>query len=209
MKKAQQIDIDMSDGDDKKQEEAGDNTLEKIVEEEEPKDGRQTAPGAKTEAKVESVGKTYPTIAEPRTPMATVLPPKGPETQDFLNSIKPTLDSIKSVTGTVITLTGQDPNTIDISRKNSSGNDVDKSLEDLADEASKVMEKIFKFHATEFEGIEEEEPEENEEEEEKEEPEEEEEEEGEEEGDENSFDPSLKRKENFFWRNKPLLSGYS
>lgn len=124
----------------------------------------------------------------------TGYPLKGPETQDFLNKLKPILDTIKGIQNSVTTITGSEPSFIDINSKSS---ELEKNIEDLVSESAKVVEQIFQFRAVEFDGIEEDEPEDLDDEEEEEDKEEEEEgdyEEGEEDGDENIFDPSSKEK---------------
>lgn len=183
-------------------------TLEKIVEEDETRDanallqkiqasggGAVLAATATAMSKLDSDSKTFQTGTEPRTPLQQTLPSKGSETNEFLNQVKTTLDSIKSIQNTVITLTGSEPTILEINKKSHNLSDLDdvKGLEDLSNEAAIVMEKIFKFQAVDFEGTEEEEQEEAEEERDDFE-EEEEEDEGEEEGDESSFDQSLKEK---------------
>jgi hypothetical protein len=58
-----------------------------------------------------------------------------------------------------VSITGNDATTIDVSDDSEA-----KTAEECCDEAAQVMEKIFKFGAAEFEGVEEEEAEEEEEE---------------------------------------------
>lgn len=128
-----------------------------------------------------------------------MIPPKGPEIQEFLNSVKGDTEAIKGVQSTISTLTGNEASIIEINKKSSTSHlDDSKETGDCVAEAATIMEKMFKFQAVEFEGVEEEEPEEGEEEEEKEEATGEEEEpegeEAEEEDEETTFDPSLKEK---------------
>lgn len=152
--------------------------LEKIVEEEEPSKSKSSDKGLKEKKSMQHSDSEYPL--------------KGPETQDFLNKLKPVLDTIKSIQNTVSTITGSEPSFIDINKKSS---EPEKSIEQLVTESANIVEKMFQFRAVDFDGIEEDEPDENdEEEEEKEEEEEEEFEEGEEDADENIFDPSLREK---------------
>jgi hypothetical protein len=186
------------------------DTLEKIVEEDETSTANallnklHTSTGGTVLAAAASViskgggtdERTMATEVEPRTPTQNLLPLKGPETQEFLSSVKTQTDAIRNVQNTIITLTGNDATLIEVNKKGQLDFDDVKTLEECCGEAAVSMEKMFKFSASEFEGAEEEEPEEGEEEEEEEETgeEEAEEETGEEEGDEESFDPSLKEK---------------
>ncbi|RNA14893.1 Adenylate kinase 9 [Brachionus plicatilis] len=177
LKKVHSIEMEIKEEDEnaEKESEEDPKLLEKIVEEDELRDRK------KLDEKKSSIKSSEPGY-----------PLKGPETQEFLNKLKPILDTIKGIQNSVSTITGSDPSFIDINKKSS---EPEKSIEDLAAESANIVEKIFQFRAIDFDGIDEEEPEENdEEEEEKEEEEEEEFEDVEEEGDENIFDPSLREK---------------
>ena len=183
--------------------------LEKIVEEDETHaanimnklhgsvGGTVLAASASAMSKLSSSQRSFSTGVEPKTPTLKVLPIKGPETNEFLASVKASMDLIRGIQNTVVTLTGNEPTTIEINNKKATDiSNVVKSLDDCCQEAATSMEKIFKFTAVEFEGGEEEEPEEGEEEGDDEDFDEEggEEEGGEEEDDEENFDPSLKEK---------------
>ena len=153
--------------------------------------------------------KTMPTSVKPPTPIEHAVPMRGPETQEFLNSIKATSELIRSVQNTFITVTGNDPAIIEINKKppgdttpaqlatgtsGKLGLDDIKPIEEACREAARQIEKIFQHQAVDFEGVEEDEPEEGEEEEEEEVEDEEDEEGEEEEEDEENFDPTLKEK---------------
>jgi hypothetical protein len=141
---------------------------------------------------------TLPTGVEPRTPVLRVLPLKGPETLEFTNNMRAAMESITKIQSAIISITGNDATIIDIN----DSNDINeaKSIDECCAAAASVMEKIFKFSVTDFEGLEEDEAEEEEEvgEEAVEEETPEEEYGEEEEEDEDNFDPSLKdKKQNF------------
>ena len=178
--------------------------LEKIVEEDESHanallnklhsstGGTVLAASASALSKFDKSDASMSTGVEPKTPTLKLLPIRGPETAEFLSTVKSANDLIRSVQNTVVTLTGNEPTTVDINKK-TGGVDEVKSLEDCCKEAAISMEKVFKFTAVEFEGGEEDEPEEEEEGEEEEFDEDAVEEEDEDDDEEN-FDPSLKEK---------------
>jgi len=111
----------------------GGEALEKILEEDESRDGAHLLGGTKkehTQSKA-SIGNANNqsqsslatlTSVEPGTTVPSLIPRKGPETQEFLDSIKKTGDSLKSLQAQVISLTGSDPAFIDIN-KTASGNE--------------------------------------------------------------------------------------
>jgi hypothetical protein len=175
-----------------KDEESKKESLEKILEEDESKDSHQgkLSSGSK-------VGEqTFKSEVEPPTPVKAVLPIKGPETQEYINSVKASIELIKNVTNAFNTLTGSDAASIEINKK-VAGQQLDdiKNVEECCTEAAAAMEKVFRFAAVEFEGVDEAEAEEGEEEEEEGAGEEEQEEEDfDEEEEEDNFDPSQKEK---------------
>ena len=183
--------------------------LEKIVEEDETNaanllnklhgsvGGTVLAASASAMSKLSSDQRSFSTGVEPKTPTLRLLPLKGPETQEFLASVKASSDVIRSIHSNVVTLTGNEPTTVEINYKRSGDiSSVIKTLDDCCQEASASMEKMFKFTAVEFEGGEEEEPDDDDDGDAEEEDEEalEEEEGAEEEDEEETFDPSLKEK---------------
>ena len=154
--------------------------------------------------------RSFPTSVRPPTPVIRQLPEKGPESQEFSNTVKAYSDAIRNVITTVSNVTGNDAVTVDIYKPRlsatggeaatiggeSSIDEETKGLEEMCVESAQAIEKVFKFSASEFEGGEEEEVEEAEEEDDdsgEDEPEEEDEEE-EEEDEEKFFDPILKEK---------------
>ncbi|CAF0775596.1 unnamed protein product [Brachionus calyciflorus] len=206
LKKAQQIDLDLKDESDLDSEMNIDKTLtvdiiptqdeemktlEKIIEEEEPRDLNSV----KSDLSVEKISTENRSQSEKKSKKKSDInseyPSKGAETQEFLNQLKPSLDNLKNLQNTISTITGSDPAFIQI---NKSTKESEKSLEELTFESANIIEKMFKFSAVDFDGIEEEEPEENDEDDDKDDEEEEDFEEGEDEADENIFDPTLKEK---------------
>ena len=173
--------------------------LEKIVEEDESKDHHLNKNGSTTGTQNVPTEMTIPTGAEPRTPVLRALPIKGPETLEFTNNIRAAMESISKIQSAIVSITGNDATIIDI---NDSDNlNEAKSMDECCEAAANVMEKIFKFSVSDFEGMEEDEAEEEEEG--GEEAGEEESPEGEDEGeeeeeDEDNYDPSLKDKKQHF-----------
>jgi YHS domain-containing protein len=114
----------------------------------------------------ETKDKTFTTSVKPGTPVMRELPEKGPESQDFVNRIKFFYDSLRSLISAVITMTGNEPVNLDIYKKKADsasggkndGEDIEetnldnetKPLDECCIEASQIIEKIFKFQATEF-----------------------------------------------------------
>lgn len=168
------------------------DTLEKIVEEDEPRDSIASNAALKEFAKELSEPKKSIrklSITEPGFGESNYAPFKGPEVEELLKDIRNYADKLKLLQNSVSSNTGNEPYLLDIKKREQPsefGPIVDsKSDNELLLESENAIEGAFKYKAQEFEGAEEEEAEEEEEgeEEEVEEEEEEAEEEDEEEGD--------------------------
>lgn len=178
------------------------DTLEKIVEEDEPREinaaNKNAQNGKPLIAKQDRTQILGPTSYNG-------MPIKGPETQEFINNIKTILEQIRSIQNQVLNYTGNEGTILDINKNPAlRKNDLDefKSADELSEEAFNSIEKMFKYKASDYdaneadEGIEEEEEGGEEQGDEEQEREEQEEEGGDEEDD--VFDPILKDKKTQF-----------
>lgn len=135
----------------------GGEVLEKIVEEDESlarKDHHNqssTSIGNKNQ-QLESLTSIGSTSVELGTTAPSLVPRKGPETQEFLESVRKSSDLLKAIQNQIGNLTGSDAALIDINKEEG-----EKRLEDCCEEASTMMESTFKLQAVEYEGTGEEE----------------------------------------------------
>jgi hypothetical protein len=101
--------------------------LEKIVEEDESKDHSlnkkdQQSQQQQQQLTVPIVNQSQSSLAtttsvEPGTTASNLLPQKGPETHEFLESVKKTSEQLKIIQTQVISLTGQESALLDINKK--------------------------------------------------------------------------------------------
>lgn len=133
------------------------DTLEKIVEEDENLASNKTA--AVTNS-VAAATRSENSIVF-RQPLAELKPsdpiPKSPETQEFIGELKLENEQIKSLQNSIGSVTGGEPNVIEINYTPSdvaaaNADTLVKPVEEMCDEAYKVIEKNYKFVATDFEG---------------------------------------------------------
>jgi YHS domain-containing protein len=122
---------------------------------------------------------------------------KGPEVEEFLKVVREHAEKIKSIQNAISGSIVNEPVILEVNKGGNFGVEMTykvnfKTHEEVFDEASTLIENMFKYRPMEYDGGDEEEPEEDEDEEEGEEEEVDEEDEDEDEDD--SFDPLLKDK---------------
>ena len=177
-------------------------TLEKIPEEDETKEHPPVG-NKVTGNEINSDGTKLPTDktteAANQTADDSYFPVKGPEVEEFLKTIKDSTEKIKAITSAISGSVINEPFTIEINKSGNIGVEMThkvnfKTGDDIFNEASSLIENMFKYRAMDFDGGEEEEEDAEDDEDEEGEEEQEAEEEEEEEDDDDVFDPTAKDK---------------
>ncbi len=143
-------------------------TLEKIPEEDEPKEIVKNVVRDKEDSLLEQFTFTtaggFGTIDD-----QDYFPTKGIEVEEFISSVKDTNEKMRVIQNSIMTVTGNEAILLEINKVSLASADPlqkpkaeCKNQEEIYDEAVSNIEKIFKYKPIEFEGMEEPEPEEEE-----------------------------------------------